>query len=107
MITLLSLYSWSYTGNQGALVFCLDKEKGGLWFRIVDLMVSDMGLCKAGWEHPALAIANDSTPSSDHFRVPVASFGSTNFLSRSPTIKIEGSSIVFAGDVSMVTLELK
>ncbi len=32
--------SWAYTGIQGALVFCLDKGKGGLWFRVVDLMVS-------------------------------------------------------------------
>lgn len=32
---------WSYSGVEGALVFCVDKAKGGLWFRVVTLSVSD------------------------------------------------------------------
>lgn len=32
--------SWQYAGAEGALVFCADKSKGGLWFRVVDLGVS-------------------------------------------------------------------
>lgn len=32
---------WSYSGVEGALVFCADKVKGGLWFRVVTLSVSD------------------------------------------------------------------
>ncbi|WVQ81706.1 hypothetical protein IAT38_003831 [Cryptococcus sp. DSM 104549] len=39
--------SWHYTGAQGALVFCADKAKGGLWFRVVDLS-SYRGVV---WEH--------------------------------------------------------
>jgi len=31
---------WQYAGAEGALVFCADKSKGGLWFRVVDLGVS-------------------------------------------------------------------
>ncbi|KAK8854936.1 hypothetical protein IAR55_003675 [Kwoniella newhampshirensis] len=38
---------WSYAGAEGALVFCADKAKGGLWFRIVDLS-SYRGVI---WEH--------------------------------------------------------
>jgi hypothetical protein len=38
------LYRWAYTGIQGALTFCQDKVKGGLWFRVVDLIVSSLGL---------------------------------------------------------------
>lgn len=34
------LCRWAYTGIQGALTFCQDKVKGGLWFRVVDLIVS-------------------------------------------------------------------
>lgn len=37
----LESYRWAYTGVQGALTFCQDKVKGGLWFRVVDLIVSD------------------------------------------------------------------
>ncbi|KAK1926970.1 actin regulatory protein [Papiliotrema laurentii] len=39
--------SWTYAGAEGALVFCADKAKGGLWFRIVDLG-SYRGVI---WEH--------------------------------------------------------
>ncbi|WWD02399.1 hypothetical protein V865_000438 [Kwoniella europaea PYCC6329] len=39
--------SWSYAGAEGALVFCADKAKGGLWFRVVDLS-SYRGVI---WEH--------------------------------------------------------
>ncbi|KAH8090702.1 hypothetical protein HD553DRAFT_330360 [Filobasidium floriforme] len=39
--------SWAYTGIQGALTFCQDKVKGGLWFRVVDL-ISTRGVV---WEH--------------------------------------------------------
>ncbi|OCF30652.1 wiskott-Aldrich syndrome protein [Kwoniella heveanensis BCC8398] len=39
--------SWSYSGAEGALVFCADKAKGGLWFRVVDLS-SYRGVV---WEH--------------------------------------------------------
>lgn len=35
--------SWNYSGAEGALVFCVDKAKGGLWFRVVDLAVSFFG----------------------------------------------------------------
>lgn len=31
---------WKYTGVTGALVFCVDKAKGGLFFRVVNLSVS-------------------------------------------------------------------
>ena len=34
------VFSWAYAGVQGALTFCQDKVKGGLWFRVVDLIVS-------------------------------------------------------------------
>lgn len=39
---------WTYTGVEGALVFCADKVKGGLWFRVVDLTVGChywLGVC--------------------------------------------------------------
>ncbi|KAE8542715.1 hypothetical protein D1P53_001497 [Cryptococcus gattii VGV] len=39
--------SWSYSGVEGALVFCADKVKGGLWFRVVTLS-SGRGVI---WEH--------------------------------------------------------
>ncbi|UOH82709.1 hypothetical protein LQV05_005418 [Cryptococcus neoformans] len=39
--------SWSYSGVEGALVFCVDKAKGGLWFRVVTLS-SGRGVI---WEH--------------------------------------------------------
>ncbi|WWC90875.1 uncharacterized protein L201_005812 [Kwoniella dendrophila CBS 6074] len=39
--------TWSYSGCEGALVFCADKAKGGLWFRVVDLS-SYRGVI---WEH--------------------------------------------------------
>ncbi|WRT68220.1 uncharacterized protein IL334_005196 [Kwoniella shivajii] len=39
--------TWSYTGAEGALVFCADKAKSGLWFRVVDLS-SYRGVI---WEH--------------------------------------------------------
>ncbi|ORX38679.1 hypothetical protein BD324DRAFT_376200 [Kockovaella imperatae] len=39
--------TWSYAGVTGALVFCADKAKGGLWFRLVDLS-SYQGVL---WEH--------------------------------------------------------
>ncbi|ORY35354.1 hypothetical protein BCR39DRAFT_508969 [Naematelia encephala] len=39
--------SWNYAGAEGALVFCADKAKGGLWFRVVDLS-SYRGVI---WEH--------------------------------------------------------
>ncbi|WWC63110.1 uncharacterized protein I303_105710 [Kwoniella dejecticola CBS 10117] len=42
-----SAQSWSYAGAEGALVFCADKAKGGLWFRVVDLS-SYRGVI---WEH--------------------------------------------------------
>lgn len=32
--------AWSFTGAEGALTFCADKAKGGLWFRVVELSVS-------------------------------------------------------------------
>jgi Wiskott-Aldrich syndrome protein len=32
--------SWSYTGQEGALVLSADKAKGALWFKMVDLTVS-------------------------------------------------------------------
>lgn len=34
---------WSFAEQEGALVFCADKDKGkaGLWFRMVDLTVSN------------------------------------------------------------------
>jgi len=32
--------TWTYSGAEGALVFCADKAKGGLWFKVVDLAVS-------------------------------------------------------------------
>ena len=38
--TMADRLRWSYTGAEGALVFCADKAKGGLWFRVVDLSVS-------------------------------------------------------------------
>jgi hypothetical protein len=31
---------WRYTGIQGCVAFCSDKNVGGLWFRVVDLNVS-------------------------------------------------------------------
>lgn len=31
---------WAYAGVQGALTFCIDKNRGGLWFKLVDLLVS-------------------------------------------------------------------
>lgn len=37
---MLSVRSWTYAGAEGALVFCADKQRQGLWFRIVDLSVS-------------------------------------------------------------------
>ncbi|RSH81390.1 Wiskott-Aldrich syndrome protein 1 [Saitozyma podzolica] len=39
--------SWSYAGVEGALVFCADKHRGGLWFRVVDL-AGNRGVV---WEH--------------------------------------------------------
>ncbi|KAJ9123171.1 hypothetical protein QFC22_001364 [Naganishia vaughanmartiniae] len=38
---------WRYTGTQGCLAFCSDKNVGGLWFRVVDLTGS-RGVI---WEH--------------------------------------------------------
>lgn len=38
---------WQYAGAEGALVFCADKAKGGLWFRVVDLGVSCGGARQA------------------------------------------------------------
>ncbi|RXK38121.1 wiskott-Aldrich syndrome protein [Tremella mesenterica] len=39
--------TWTYANAEGALVFCADKSKGGLWFRVVDLS-SSRGVI---WEH--------------------------------------------------------
>ncbi|KAL7423507.1 hypothetical protein Q5752_001087 [Cryptotrichosporon argae] len=39
--------AWSFAGVEGALVFCADKARGGLWFRVVDL-ASNRGVI---WEH--------------------------------------------------------
>ena len=47
-LTCAGSLSWAYTGIQGALTFCQDKVKGGLWFRVVDLIVSDSA------QHPTL-----------------------------------------------------
>ncbi|RSH79746.1 Wiskott-Aldrich syndrome protein 1 [Apiotrichum porosum] len=38
---------WNYSGATGALVFVADKNRGGLWFRVVDL-TSHNGVI---WEH--------------------------------------------------------
>ncbi|KAI5455222.1 hypothetical protein NCC49_000038 [Naganishia albida] len=38
---------WNYTGIQGCLAFCSDKNVGGLWFRVVDL-IGSRGVI---WEH--------------------------------------------------------
>lgn len=38
------LHRWRYTGVQGCVAFCSDKNVGGLWFRVVDLIVSDSSL---------------------------------------------------------------
>lgn len=40
---------WNYAGAEGALVFCADKVKGGLWFRVVDLGVSETGIQDSMW----------------------------------------------------------
>lgn len=39
-LALICSSSWRYAGAEGALVFCADRAKGGLWFRAVDLTVS-------------------------------------------------------------------
>jgi hypothetical protein len=31
---------WAYSGIQGGLCLVVDKQKGGVWFRVVDLLVS-------------------------------------------------------------------
>ncbi|GHJ86172.1 hypothetical protein NliqN6_2574 [Naganishia liquefaciens] len=38
---------WRYTGVQGCVAFCSDKNVGGLWFRVVDL-IGSRGVI---WEH--------------------------------------------------------
>lgn len=32
--------TWRYAGIQGALVLCVDKQRGGVWWKVVDLLVS-------------------------------------------------------------------
>ena len=44
----MTICRWNYAGAEGALVFCADKSKGGLWFRVVDLAVSIHAGC-GGW----------------------------------------------------------
>ena len=31
---------WVYSGVQGGLCLVVDKQRGGVWFRVVDLLVS-------------------------------------------------------------------
>ncbi len=38
-LQLIASSRWSSAGAEGALVFCADRAKGGLWFRVVDLTV--------------------------------------------------------------------
>lgn len=32
--------SWRYSGVQGGLCLVVDKQRGGVWFKIIDLLVS-------------------------------------------------------------------
>lgn len=38
-------HEWDYSGIQGGLCLVVDKQRGGVWWKIVDLLVSSLDYC--------------------------------------------------------------
>lgn len=69
--------SWRYSGVQGGLCLVVDKQRGGVWFKIVDLLVSPSPKpSRAAAERDALgspegaAISSAARPPSSSLSLP-------------------------------------